>query len=148
MIEIYDVPDAIKNAKLFFVDNYGTLMIKYKKIEPSGIDTRHVFDERKDNIYIFDRKEDCGEYCIVNAFTNNYEKAEQNFFIFLIDDNDKFKDKYRDYFNKIKSEVANQARMLYYNSYDIMESPELYKMIDHWYDLTKHDYSRRRFITV
>ena len=25
---------------------------------------------------------------------------------------------------------------------------ELYKIIDQWYNLTKHDFSRRRFITV
>jgi hypothetical protein len=147
MLEIYDVPDAIKKAKLFFVDNHGTLMVKYKKIEPSGVDTRHMFDERKDNIYIFNTKEDCGAYCIVNAYTNNYEKAEQNFFIFLIDDNSKF-EKTREEIDKIITEISRQARMLFYNEYEILESPELCKMIDQWYDLAKHDYSRRRFITV
>ena len=46
MIEIYDIPDAIKKAKLFFVDKYGTITVRYKNIDISD----PKYDEYRDYI--------------------------------------------------------------------------------------------------
>lgn len=149
MIEIYDVPDAIKKAKLFFVDKYGTITVRYKNIDI----TDPKYDEYRDYIYIFDAKEECGAYWLFNAVEDRFGKPERNFFIFLIDDHTKLKnenieDEHEDPLLKKIQDIYAKYRLWMDTTYRVMESPELYQMIDHWFDLTKHDYSRRRFITV
>ena len=146
MLEIYDVPDAIKKSNLFFVNTLGTLIVKYRKNGISSIDQESK-DDYKDSIYIFNTKDDCGAYCLLNVFYNKYIILEQNFFIILIDDYSKFKDS-KDALLKSRQDILTKNKLMYNDSYHIMESPELYKIIDQWYYLTKHDYSQERYIIV
>ena len=146
MLEIYDVPDAIKKSNLFFVDTLGTLIVKYRKNVISTVDNESK-DDYKDSIYIFNTKDDCGAYCLFNVFYNKYIILEQNFFIILIDDYTKFKDS-KDALLKSRQDILTKNKLMYNDSYHIMESPELYKIIDQWYYLTKHDYSQERYIMV
>lgn len=152
MIEIYDVPDAIKKAKLFFVDKYGTITLRYKKIDIDS-DSDYKHDEYRDYIYIFDAKEECGAYWLFNAVEDRFGKPERNFFIFLTIDHTNLKNEYienehEDLLLKKIQEIYKNYHLWMDTTYRVMESPELYKIIDQWYNLTKHDFSRRRFITV
>lgn len=157
---IFDIPEFIKKASTFFVHSSGYLSLTFKDNDTPLI-IRHNDDstskgqdykvsyKNRDTIYIFDAKDKYAVYGILQYGWNEYwERRNERFFIFLIDDFNKIKDKDIESMLQIKQEMLKDTDIDFEESYNIMESSKVFKIIDHWYDLTNHDYTYPRFISI
>lgn len=148
MLKIYDVRDAIKNSPFIFVRRRpGIISLDYTKEDlyssKNDIDTTLVFVDliEKYNFYVIMEI----PYCI------NEERLES--FIILINDHNTLNDKNGNWFIKMAKEVLEEYSpvrpdFIFDTGYSIIESPELFKIMEHWYKLTNNDYSHERYIMV
>ena len=148
MLKIHDVQDAIKNNPLIYVGRRpGVISLDYTKEDlyssKNDIDTTLHFVDLIDKYNFY----------VIMEIPYSIEKEKLERFIILINDHNTLKDKKEDWILKMKKEVVEEYTSVRYDfifdaPYTIIESPELFKTVKHWYELTNNDYSYARYITV